>query len=141
MYRVEFKSVHFLVFLLNSIKWDSSKIFNPNKKQNGAIEQISTFYSKFMTSASDLTSIQPHIWWRDLTKKLPVEYGLVGPAGLDQRWLNLHGSMQWYIIQSRHVQKIQENFDIIFFSYNFHFFWGHKNCRKLEKKTFLIFCE
>ena len=34
-------------------------------------------------------------------KKLPVEY--------------LHGSMQWYIIQSRHVQKIQENFAIFFF--------------------------
>ena len=38
---------------------------------------------------------------------LPVEYGHVGPDGLDQRWLNLHGR---YIIQSRHVQKIQDIF-------------------------------
>ena len=68
------------------------------------MEQISTFYSKFMTSASDLTSIQPHIWLRDQTKN-----SLVGPDGLDQRWLNLHGSMQWYIIQSRHAVKIAEN--------------------------------
>ena len=43
-------------------------IFNPNKKQNGAMEQISTFYLKFMPPASDTTSIKPHIWWRDLTK-------------------------------------------------------------------------
>ena len=57
-----------------------------------------------------------------------------GPDGLDQRWLNLHGSMQWYIIQSRHVQKIHKHFDEFFFSQNFHFFRGCKNWRKLEKK-------
>ena len=60
-------------------------------------------------------------------KNLPFEYGHVGPDGLVQRWLNVHGSMQWYIIQSRQVQKLQENFD---------FFRGYKNCRKLEKKNF-----
>ena len=65
---VEFKSAHFHIFLRNCIKWDSIIIFNPNKKQNGGMEQISKFYLKFMTSASDLTLIQPHIWWRDLTK-------------------------------------------------------------------------
>ena len=46
-------------------------------------------------------------------KNLPIKYGHVGPDELDQRWLNLHGSMQWYIIQS--VQKIKENFYLIFF--------------------------
>ena len=50
------------------------------------MEKISTFYLKFMTSASDLTSIQPHMYMVEgPDKKLPVEYGLVGPDGLDQR--------------------------------------------------------
>ena len=62
---VEFKSAHFLIFLRNCIKWDSIKIFNPKNKQNGAMEQISTFYLKFMPSASDPTLIQPACrpWW------------------------------------------------------------------------------
>ena len=47
-------------------------------------------------------------------KNFPVEYGHLGPDELDQRWLNFHGSMQWYIIQSRHVQKIHKNFDNFF---------------------------
>ena len=56
-------------------------------------------------------------------KNLPVEYGHLGPDGLDQRLLNLHGSMQWYIIQSRDVQKIHKNVDNFFFS-KFSFFRG-----------------
>ena len=67
------------------------------------MEQISTFYLKFMTSASYMV--------KGPDKNLPFEYGHVGPDGLDQRWLNLHGSMQWYIIiKSRHVQKITRKF-------------------------------
>ena len=44
------------------------------------MEQISTFYLKFMTS------IQPHTYMvKGPDKNLPFEYGHVGPDGLDQR--------------------------------------------------------
>ena len=60
------------------------------------MEQISTFYLKFMPSASDPTSIQPHICIvKGPDLNLPVESGLVDSDGLDQRWLNFYERMQW----------------------------------------------
>ena len=45
------------------------------------MEQISTFYLKFMTSDLDPASYMV----KGPDKNLPVEYGNLGPDGLDQR--------------------------------------------------------
>ena len=70
---------------------------------------------------------------------LPVEYGHVGREGLGQRRKNLHKSMQWYIIQNCHVQKMPENCDLHFFLSRFPFLKRLWKFKKIRKHFFLSF--
>ena len=129
---VKFKSAHFLIFLRNTIKRDSIKIFTPNKKNK-----------------MELWNKSPHFTWNSCHQpRIPAQSSLIYGEGTWPQppcwvwpcrpWWTLPEMIKFaweYAVlhySKSPVQKIQEYFDLNFFLSNFHFFRGCKNCRKLE---------